>query len=234
MAFKGFTTITNTGGEIEDPHHNVGRAIVISIAVVTVVYVAVALAVRGNLSLGEIVGSRDYSLAEAARPVFGSVGFRLVASLAVIATVTSVMASMYSTSRMLGMMSDMHEVPEIRVGRRLPFGNPPLVVTTAAAVLLTVAFDLTRIAALGAFAYLALDVVIHWGHWRHLRHETDARTAPLIAAVVLDAIVLGGLISYQAVNDPSTIVVFVVFAVLVAGGETIYMRRFSGAGAPRP
>jgi len=231
LAFKGFTTITNTGGEIERPHRNVGRAIVISIVIVTVVYVAVALAVRGNLSLSEIIDARDYSLAEAARPVFGSVGFRLVAGLAVIATITSVMASMYSTSRMLGMMSDMGEVPEVRLGRRLPFGNPPLVVTTAAAIALTVAFDLTRIAALGAFAYLTLDVVVHWGHWRHLRPETGARAGPLLAAVAFDAIVLGGLVAYQLMNDGFVVVAFAVFAVVVAGGETFYMRRFSGARA---
>lgn len=94
LAYKGFTTITNTGGEIEDPHRNVGRAIVISIAIVTVVYLAVALAVRGNLTIPEIVDARDFALAQAAQPVFGSVGFKLVAGLAVIATVTSVMASM--------------------------------------------------------------------------------------------------------------------------------------------
>lgn len=231
LAFKGFTTITNTGGEIEDPHRNVGRAIVISIAVVTGVYLAVALAVRGNLSLGEIVVARDYSVAEAARPVFGSAGFRLVAGLAVLATITSVMASMYSTSRMLGMMSDMDEVPEVRVGRRLPFGNPPLVATTATAIVLTVAFDLTRIAAIGAFAYLTLDLVIHWGHWRHLRAKTGARPTPLLAAVAFDAVVLTGLVSYQALNDPLVIGAFVAFAFIVAGGETVYMRRFSDAEA---
>ncbi len=27
LAFKGFTTITNSGSEIKDPHKNVGRAI---------------------------------------------------------------------------------------------------------------------------------------------------------------------------------------------------------------
>ncbi len=64
-------------------------------------YLAVALAVRGNLTIAEIADARDYSLAQAAQPVFGSIGFKVVAGLAVIATVTSVMASMYSTSRML-------------------------------------------------------------------------------------------------------------------------------------
>src|SRR3546814_11334147 len=33
LAFKGFTTITNSGGEIINPHRNVGRTIIISIAI---------------------------------------------------------------------------------------------------------------------------------------------------------------------------------------------------------
>ncbi|WP_420452855.1 APC family permease [Ilumatobacter sp.] len=229
LAYKGFTTITNTGGEIEDPDRDVGRAIIISIATVTVVYMSVALAVRGNLGLGEITDARDYALARAARPVFGSVGFRLVAALAVIATVTSVMASMYSTSRMLGMMSDMDEVPEVTLGRRIPFATPPLVVTTAVAIALTVAFDLTRIAALGAFAYLALDAVIHYGHLRHLRHETGAHAAPLVAAIVVDVVVFAGFFVYRIRTDVVVIASFAAFAVLVGGGETLYMRRFGDA-----
>lgn len=192
-------------------------------------YLAVALAVRGNLDLGEITEARDFALAQAAQPVFGSIGFRVVAGLAVIATVTSVMASMYSTSRMLGMLSDMDEVPEVRLGRRLPFGNPPLVVTTAVAIILTVAFDLTRIAALGAFAYLALDVMIHYGHLRHLRGETGAKAAPLIAAIAVDTIVFVGFFAYRIRTDWIVIASFIAFAVLVAGGETLYMRRFSDA-----
>ncbi len=229
LAYKGFTTITNTGGEIEEPHKNVGRAIIISIAIVTAVYVAVALAVRGNLGLGEITDARDFALAQAAQPVFGSVGFRVVAALAVIATVTSVMASMYSTSRMLRMMSDEDEVPEVdervTAGRQLPFGNPSLFVTTAVAIVLTVAFDLSRIAALGAFAYLALDMVIHWGHLRHLRHETGAKPALLVTAIVVDAVVFTGFFAYRIRTDLMVIAAFVGFAVVVAGGETLYMRR---------
>ncbi len=225
LAYKGFTTITNSGAEIDDPHHNVGRAIVISIAVVTVVYLAVALAVRGNLTIPQIVDARDYSLAAAAEPVFGSLGFKLVAGLAVIATVTSVMASMYSTSRMLGMMSDMGEVPEVTLGARLPFGTPPLVLTTVAAIALTVTFDLTRIASLGVFAYLSLDMVIHWGHFRHLRCDTGARPVPLLGAVALDAVLLVGFLAYRVSTDALVVGAFAVFATVVGGGEWFYMQR---------
>ena len=68
LAYKGFTTITNSGGEIVNPHKNVGRAIIISLGVCVVVYVLVALAVGANLTIGEIVDAKDYALAQAARP----------------------------------------------------------------------------------------------------------------------------------------------------------------------
>ena len=45
LAYKGFTTITNSGGEIKKPHKNVSRAIIISLIICTVVYLLVAFAV---------------------------------------------------------------------------------------------------------------------------------------------------------------------------------------------
>ncbi|MCR9073569.1 MAG: amino acid permease [Alphaproteobacteria bacterium] len=51
LAFKGFTTITNSGAEITDPHRNVGRAIVISIAICVVVYLLVAFAVGHSVTM---------------------------------------------------------------------------------------------------------------------------------------------------------------------------------------
>ncbi len=77
LAYKGFTTITNSGSEIVDPHRNVGRAIIISIAICVVVYTLVALAVSGNLSLSKIIQAKDYALAQAAKPAFGVYGLQL-------------------------------------------------------------------------------------------------------------------------------------------------------------
>ena len=111
--------------------------------------------------------------------------------------------------------------------------------TTAVAIVLTVAFDLTRIAALGAFAYLSLDMVIHWGHFRHLRDETGARPTPLLVAVGLDAVVLVGLLRLPGDNDSLVVAAFAVFAVLVAGGEyplhaPLQRRRPCVTGRPVP
>jgi len=48
LAFKGFTTITNSGSELTDPHRNVGRAIMISIALCVVIYTLVGFSVASN------------------------------------------------------------------------------------------------------------------------------------------------------------------------------------------
>jgi amino acid transporter len=46
LAYKGFTTITNSGGEIVGPHRNTGRAIVISLAICSLLYLLIDIAVH--------------------------------------------------------------------------------------------------------------------------------------------------------------------------------------------
>jgi amino acid transporter len=61
----------------------------------------VALSVAGGLSIEEIIVAKDYTLAAAAKPVFGEWGSILTIFLAIAAAVSGVIASVYSASRML-------------------------------------------------------------------------------------------------------------------------------------
>jgi len=167
LAYKGFTTITNQGGDLKNPHKNVGRSIIISIGICTVIYVTLALSVAGGLSIQEIIDAKDYALAAAAKPVFGNWGTILTVILAMVATVSGVIASVYSASRMLGMLSNMKQVPNLNKMGKLK--NPALIFTVALAILLTILFDLTRIASIGAIYYLIMDIAIHWGLVRYLK-----------------------------------------------------------------
>lgn len=51
-------------------------------------------------------------------------------------------------------------------------------------------------------------------------------------AIVVDAIVFVGFFVYRIRADLVVVAAFVGFALLVAGGETVYMRRFSDAEQP--
>lgn len=231
LAFKGFTTITNSGSEIVAPHKNVGRTIMISIAVCIVVYLLVAVAVGSSLSISDIVVARDYSLAAAARPALGELGFYFTVAIAIAATTSGVIASVFAVSRMLTMLTDMKMIPHSHFGMSGGIRSHMLVYTVVVAGTLAVLFDLSRIASLGAFFYLVMDMLVHWGVFRHLREEVGARASILLAALAADGVVLVAFTVAKLRSDPAVVIYAVIGIAAVFVGEWIFLSRKSGASA---
>ena len=230
LAYKGFTTIANSGGEIRDPHRNVGRAMILALLVCLGVYLMVALSVGSSLTVEQIVSARDYALAEAARPIYGDAGLWLTVGFAVVATVSGVIASVFAVSRMLAMVTQMHLVPHSHFGMGGSIQRHTLVYTVVLAATLTMLFDLSRIATLGAIFYLFMDMFVHWGVLRHLHREIHANRIIVAGALLLDGVVLGALIWLKAERDPMVLVVAAVGLVLVFAGERLFLRRWATAG----
>lgn len=224
LAYKGFTTITNSGAELVEPKKNVGRAIILSIAACVVLYLLVALAVAGSLSVEEIVGARDYALAEAAKPVFGKTGVTLTVILAIVATVSGVIASVFAVSRMLAMLTDMDLVPHRHFGMPGRVQKHTLVYTIVLAIILTIFLDLSRIASIGAIFYIVMDMAIHWGILRKIREEVKAKAWVLITALTLDAAVLAALLLTQSRNDPLVLVIAGLAILLIFSSEWWFLR----------
>ncbi len=224
LAYKGFTTITNSGSELKEPHRNVGRAIIIAIALCFVVYMLVALAVGGALSIDAIIKARDYSLAEAARPVFGHYGLWFTVGFAIVATVSGVIASVFAVSRMLAMLTEMKLVPHSHFGMPGSIQKHTLVYTIIFAMLLTVFFDLSRIASLGAIFYIIMDMVVHWGILRHLRTEIKANALIVLTALLLDAVVLVALLIMKGRADPVILYTAAISLLAILLGERLFLR----------
>ncbi len=229
LAYKGFTTITNSGGEIVDPHRNTGRAIVISIAICSAIYLVLAVAVAGNLTLTEIVDAENFALARAAEPAFGQAGLWFTVAIAVIATASGVIASVFAASRMLAMLTTMNEVPHRHLGMPGPIRVHTMVYTVAFAMALTVLFDLRRIAALGAIFYLIMDIAIHWGILRRLRSRIDVKPGIVGTAIVLDVIVLIAFLWVKASADALILYVSGAAIALIVGAERLFMHSHTDA-----
>jgi amino acid transporter len=225
LAFKGFTTITNSGAEIRDPHRNVGKAIIISIAVCLSVYILVTSAVSMNLTVPEIVRARDYSLAQAARPAFGELGVWITVSFAVIATISGIIVSIFAVSRMLAMLTEMKLVPHRHFGMPGDIQKHTMVYTAVIAIVFTLLLDLGRIAAIGAVFYIVMDIAIHWGVFRRLRHDIGANGLIMIAAIVLDLVILAALLYVKALADPTVLLLAVTGILLVLIGERIFLSQ---------
>jgi amino acid transporter len=225
LAYKGFTTITNSGGEIINPKKNVGRAIVISLAICTVIYLLVAFAVSANLSISEIVSAKDYSLAEASKPAFGKYGLWFTVGIAIVATMSGIVASVFAVSRMTTMLTEMKLIPHNHFGMSGGIKKHMLVYVSVIAIILTVFFDLSRIASLGAIFYLIMDIAIQWGVLRNLRNKVKFNSTIVITAITLDIVVLGAFLWIKATTDITVLVVAFTGMVLIFYSEKWFLKK---------
>jgi len=223
LAYKGFTTITNSGGEITKPHKNVGRSIIISLLICTIVYFLVAIAVNSSLSISEIVSAKDYSLVEAARPAFGNYGLYFTVGIAIVATISGVIASIFAVSRMTAMLTEMNLIPHSHFGMSGSIQKHMLIYIVVIAITLTIFFDLSRIASIGVIFYLVMDMIVQWGVFKHLRKDVNANGIILISALLLDLIVLIAFLWIKVSSDIFVVIVSAIGMVLVFAGEKWFL-----------
>lgn len=221
LAYKGFTTITNQGGDLRHPKRNIGRSIMISIALCTVLYLLITVAVTGSLSVDEIISARDYALAEAAEPLFGSWGVTLTVGIAVVATLSGLVASLFSVSKLYDMLRDMGQVPGLPGSQN----HQSLYITAGLAIVMAAFFDLSQIASLGAMLYLSMDIAIHLGVVRHLRDKTRTAIWVPCVAIILDVAVLLPFVFLKARSDLFTVGLTAVVAGLIVGYQWFTVRR---------
>jgi amino acid transporter len=210
LAFKGFTTITN---------------IMISITICTITYLLVAFAVGSSLTISEIAAARDYSLAAAAEPALGRAGFYFTVAIALAATASGVIASVFAVSRMLAMLTEMKMIPHSHFGMSGGIRSHMLVYTVVVAGALAVLFDLSRIASLGAFFYLIMDMLTHWGVFRSMRKDIGAKASILLGALAADAIVLVAFTTAKLGSDPEVVGYAILGIAVVFAGEALFLRH---------
>lgn len=146
FAFIGFEGIVNVAEEIEDPIRNVPRAILLTLAITTLVYVAVvwvALVTLGPTRLG----ATEAPLAAVFVALTGWPP-EMMAAIAIVATLNGIIANVILASRVAYGLGKRGDIPPVfaRVDVRL---RTPLFATTAvtvAVLLLAMAVPLTGLA----------------------------------------------------------------------------------------
>ncbi len=220
LAYKGFTTITNQGDDIRDPKRNIARSILISLAICTVLYVLITVSVSSSIGAKGAVDARDYALAQAAEPFFGAWGVGITVAIAVVATLSGLLASLYSVSRLYAMLQTMRQAPSLP--KSVP--HQPMIITAGLAILVTVFLDLSQIASMGAFLYLSMDMAVQWGVIRHLRAKIDAHLWLPILTIVLDLAILIPFAILKAQSDLFTVIVAAVVAVAIITAQVVTIR----------
>lgn len=128
------------------------------------------------------------------------------------------------------MLTDMKLVPHSHFGMPGSIQKHTLVYTIVFAIFLTVFFDLSRIASLGAIFYIIMDIAIHWGVFRYLRKEINANAAILLTAIALDVVVLGAFLWVKVQSDMLVIWASIIGLIFVFAGERIFLKHYKHEG----
>jgi len=223
LAYKGFTTITNQGDDIRDPKRNIARSILISLAICTFLYLLITVSVSSSIGASGAVDARNYALAQAAEPFFGAWGVGITVAIAVVATLSGLLASLYSVSRLYGMLQEMKQAPSLP--KSVP--HQPMIITAGLAILVTVFLDLSQIASMGVFLYLTMDMAVQWGVIRRLRAKIEARIWLPVLTIVLDLAILIPFAVLKVQSDLFTVIVAAVVAAAIVAAQVVTVRTRS-------
>ena len=217
FAYEGFRVITNTAEDMPDPAKTLPRAMMASILLVMVLYVAVSFAVFGNLPTDKVIVAKDFALAEAALPIFGHAGFVVVAIAALISTASSINANLYAVTNVTYQLAKDGELPSV-FGEPIEHSREGLLISGVLIVILSVLFDLSEIAAIGSISILFVHAVTHIGHLKITAETGASRTLVLLAAIFsLLAMVLA--LVYVSKQSSQVIVVLAGFVILSLATE---------------
>ncbi len=209
FAYEGFRVITNAAEDMDNPEKTIPRAIITSILIVMVLYIAVAIVVFGTLSTDDVIRARDYALAEAARPVFGSAGFHIVAITALIATASSINASLYAVTNITYQLAKNGQLPAA-FARPIAHSREGLVISGILIILLTIFLNLGEIATLGSISILIVHFFTHAGHIKLLRETRASSWLVVLAALATLAAITLALI-YKSEHSPHIVTMIFLF-----------------------
>lgn len=211
FAFAGYARVATLGNEVRNSKRNIPRAILISLSAVLAIYVALTAA------LMHVLGGQKLSSAKAPFVVyFSTLGFAnlgwLVTSVAVVASLGSILALLAGVSRTAAEMAKDRELPR-QFESRNRFGSPWLaeVVIAVGSIALVLVGDLSWVIGFSSFSVLLYYAIAHLSA---LGMPTGIRSQPRIIAII--GLTLCALLAF-AVPGPAVAVssAIILVAVLV-------------------
>ncbi len=181
FAYQGFSVITNSIEDMQNPEHTMLRSMVWAIVFVSVLYITVSIAVFGNLPLDTIIKSKDFALAQAAKPAFGEWGFKIMAATALLATASAINASLYSVTQISYTLAKDGNLPK-EYEYNIFHNTEGLIISTLLIIPMILFLNLGQIASIAAIAVLLIQGFTHTGHL-FKRKETGANVWLILAAI---------------------------------------------------
>jgi len=224
FAYQGFSVITNTVEDMENPSKTVMRAMIGAILIVAFLYILTAVAVLGNLPLDEVIKTKDYALAEAAKPIFGALGFKIMAATALLATASAINATMYATADIGYTMAKEGNLPKV-YSYNVYQSFEGLIISTIFIIPMILFFNLSEITTVATLSVLVVQGLTHIGHLMRIKETGANRWIVALAAISIFIVIVLTLI-YTSRHD-TMIAYYMLAAFAIAFTIEVALRLFS-------
>lgn len=223
LGYEGFGLITNTAEDIDQPQKNIPRALYLAILIVMLIYVAVSVAVVGNLSLPEIKQTADYALAAAAQSFAGAIGFTIIVIAALFSTSSAINATLYGGANVSYLMAKKGELPTFFNRKSWHDGREGLLITSTVVILLIVLLNLSNVVMLGSSIFLLVYAGVNLAHLK-LYKKTDTNKYIIGLAIIGCFFSLTVLVYYEIFSSPLTLYLLSAVVVISFVIEWIYLK----------
>lgn len=184
LSYMGFGLVANASENIKNPTRNVPRAIYLSIAIVTVIYVAVALVAVGTVPIAQLVRSQDFALAVAAKPFLGQAGYLLISLGALFSISSALNATLFGGANIAYALAKDGELPRF-FERKIWFsGTSGLYLTAAVSLLLSLTFNLNGIASMTSAVFMAIYLFVLLSHLR-MTEKVGGNKIVIVTSMIL-------------------------------------------------
>lgn len=223
LAFEGFELMANTSEDIQSPERTLPRAFYSTVIFVLILYVLIAGTTVGSLSIEQIVASKEYALAAAAKPFMGQAGFSLISIAALLSTASAINATLYGTSRLSYIIAKSGELP---AALEKKIWNQPiegLLLTSGLTLIIANLFDVSGISTMGSSGFLLIFAVVNFANVRLYRQTNSYRWLSFLGTLACLVAVIA-LLTQTAQTNPNHLWIVVLMVGLSFAIETTYRK----------
>jgi len=224
FAYQGFSVITNTVEDMDNPKKTMLKAMYVAIIFVALLYIITSVSVLGNLPLNEIIKTKDYALAEAAKPLFGEWGFKIMAATALLATASAINATLYAVADIGYTMAKEGNLPKV-YEYNVHHSFEGLIISAVLIVPMILFFNLSQITTVAAIVMLIVQGSTHIAHL-NLFKETEANRT-LIVIAIFSMFGVAGLTLYSTYATMPEIAYYLIATFAFAFSVEFLLRYFN-------
>jgi amino acid transporter len=179
FAYGGFARVAVVSEEVNDARRVVPKAVLLSLAVSTLVYVLVGVVAVGLVGSAGLAASNS-PLTEAVSVTGSSLAMQLVSFGGLVATASVLLTSVLGVSRVAYAMARRRDMPQALSKLHSKFGTPYYAIWIAGGVmaLLVLFVDLTQVIAVSTFAILFYYAVANLAAFK--LHNAERRYHKLV------------------------------------------------------